>query len=220
MQYATGAAVIAVALTFSGCSVDHPGVDSNGPPSPATGAVMATDEGDTRPASARTVPTAQPTPAMAVIALSGDGLDFVDPVSGSARHVLFDTDTETVVAMLTRVKGERPEQAVNGECGAGPVQFATWDDGLSVLSQEDKFLGWSMNARPSLAGADRPPLTTMGGIGLGSPRSALEAVSVTRVTPTSLGTEFSTGSLYGLLESPESDAPVTAMWAGLSCVFR
>lgn len=152
--------------------------------------------------------------------LSGEGFSLVDPISGSARHVLFDTDTDTVIDMLTRAKGTSPTRGVNGECGAGPVDFASWEDGLSVLSQQQQFLGWSMNPRPSNADSSQPPLTTMGNIGLGSTRAELEAVYVTELTRTSLGTEFSAGELYGLLESPAPDAPVTAMWAGLSCVFR
>jgi hypothetical protein len=35
-----------------------------------------------------------------------------------------------------------------------------------------------------------------------------------------IGTEFMSGELSGLLESDAPNAKVTALWAGTSCIFR
>ena len=40
------------------------------------------------------------------------------------------------------------------------------------------------------------------------------------VTQTTLGTEWSAGSLSGLLEGATDDSEVTAMWAGRTCLSR
>lgn len=54
----------------------------------------------------------------------------------------------------------------------------------------------------------------------GSTRAELEAAYATRVFESTLGTEFSAGSLQGLLESPRADARVMSLWAGTTCILR
>jgi len=152
-----------------------------------------------------------------MLALSGEGLALIDAASGSTRHLQFDVSADAVVAAVTRIRGAPKERTVNGECGTGPIEFVTWKDGLSVLIQQQTFRGWSMNQRATNPAST---LATMSGIGLGSSRSALEAVSVIKVSETTLGTEFSAGGLNGLFASAAADAPITAMWSGVACVFR
>jgi hypothetical protein len=60
----------------------------------------------------------------------------------------------------------------------------------------------------------------MSGIGPGSTRAELEAVYEVEVEPTSLGIEFSAGGIGGLLDGESPDARITAMWAGVTCLFR
>lgn len=210
----TCAILVAVASILPGC-----GADPRGPPPARSDANSAAAEGAATPAAPAPVQAA-PTATMPILAISGDGLDLVDPVSGSTRHLPFGTGASTVVAAVARVRGAPRERSVNGECGAGPMEFVTWNDGLSLLLQQDSFRGWSLNARAPGGAPATPPLTTMSGIGLGSTRQALEAAYVSRVTETSLGTEFAAGDLSGLFESAAPRARITALWSGVACVFR
>ncbi len=171
------------------------------------------------PADAAT-PSAATLPAPSVglhIALSGDGLSAVTD-SGSARHLAFGSDTDMVVGVVTRAEGAEPTSGRNGECGAGPVDMATWGSGLTLLSQDGRFVGWSVN--PTRGRDDRRRPATIAGLALGSTRQDLAAAYAADIRQTSLGTEFSAGGMAGVLDGGGPDARVTALWAGTSCVFR
>lgn len=155
-----------------------------------------------------------------MLALSGDGLDLVDPGSGAIRRLPFGLDMAAVVDALTRVRGTPRERFDNPECGAGPLHSVLWADGLGVQFQDDRFVGWGIHARGDGGTAAQERLATVAGIGLGSARAELEAAYATRVFESTLGTEFSAGSLQGLLESPRADARITSLWAGTTCILR
>jgi hypothetical protein len=155
---------------------------------------------------------APPEAAAMTLALDDEGLRLIDPTSGSARPLPFGTPMATAIAAATSTFGGPPiEQSVNQECGAGPVLHARWPNGFVALSQEDRFLGWDSR---------EPGLTTADGIGIGSTRAELEASRRVEVEETTLGVEFSAGGLGGLFGSAESMAPITSLWAGLTCHFR
>ena len=155
--------------------------------------------------------SAAPVAALAVT-LDDEGLRLVDPASGSARPLPFATPMATTIAALNASFGTPPvEQGVNPECGAGPVLHVRWANGFVALSQEDRFLGWDSR---------EPGLTTADGIGIGSTRAEIEATREVSVEETTLGVEFSAGGLGGLLGSADAVAPVTSLWAGLTCHFR
>ncbi|MBC7770242.1 MAG: hypothetical protein H7124_15790 [Phycisphaerales bacterium] len=150
----------------------------------------------------------------AVLAVDGEGLRLFNPTSGSASPIPFGRPQADVLAPLERMRGPAG-QGVNQDCGAGPVEYASWPDGLSLVFQDGRFAGWGLDGRA--AGA----LTTASGIGPGSTRAALDAVyGDVRVTRTSLGNEFSAGSFSGVLDGPNATSLITDMWAGTSCVAR
>lgn len=115
---------------------------------------------------------------------------------------------------MERVRGPAG-QGTNQDCGAGPVQYANWPDGLSLVFQKGSFVGWGLDGRAKGA------LATAIGIGPGSTRAELEAAYANiEVNRTSLGTEFAGGGLFGVLDGAGPGARVTDMWAGVSCVAR
>jgi hypothetical protein len=163
-------------------------------------------------------PTATPK-ASAAISVDGEGLRIFAEPGGSARAIPFGTDESAVIAMVEKLRGPAKRDS-NDECGAGPVQFAHFG-GLSLLFQEGKFGGWS------LSDAEAGGIGTTNGIGVASTRAALDAAFATnKIDPDStLGTEFYTagdgeGGISGLLDGAGSQAKVTDLWAGVSCVFR
>lgn len=157
----------------------------------------------------------------AVLALDGEGLRVFVLPSGSARLVPFGEPRRKVVALVIRLRGGRdPEMAANRECNA---TVASWPSSQLQLwftpEPESRFVGWSVGGRAP-ADSTIPRLTTPSGIGLGSTRAALESVYVVRVARSSLGVEFSTGGLAGLLASVRGDAPIRNLWAGQVCLAR
>lgn len=161
--------------------------------------------------------TAPPTaPVAPVLALDQEGLRMVGE-GGATRLLAFDRPTDETVQVLTGVLGEPKSRSTNSECGAGPIDFVEWSNGLSTLFQGDRFVGWSLDGRA----AGGVNLTTIDGIGIGSSATELKAVlPSTKVEETTLGQEFAAGSFSGILSGPGDDATIQTIWAGVSCVFR
>lgn len=161
----------------------------------------------TSPATPATPAATQP-----ALAVEAEGLRLFDSASGSARPIPFGTARAQTLAALA-FRGT-PETGTNGECGAGPLAYASWPDGLEIWFQDDAFAGWALDDRA--AGA----IGTAAGIGPGSTRAALDSATAATVEQSTLGTEFAAGELFGLLDGTGQGAKVTNMWAGVSCNFR
>lgn len=191
---------------LAGCRVEQPDRDPAPPP--------ATPSADADVVEAET-PDPVVQAVMPLVGLDADGLRIVNPESGSTRPIAFGDSMAAVVRQIVSLRGPA-ERGRNEECGAGPIDFASWPDGLQLAFQDDLFVGWSVNGRQPGAEA----FTTLAGLGVQSPRSVLDSAYVATVEETSLGTEFAAGGLSGLLDSDRPDARVETMWAGVSCTFR
>jgi hypothetical protein len=165
-------------------------------------------------------PGVAPEPASAAAAaapllnLAGEGVSFVDPNSGSARHVEFGADRAMVQQAVASVRGPPTDEGVNAECGAGPLAFATFGGGLTLWFQDASFAGWALGAN---GGQD---LRTAAGLGIGTTRAELDSAYDATVEESTLGQEFQAGGMFGILSSAAPDGRVEALWAGVSCVFR
>lgn len=149
------------------------------------------------------------------LAVEGEGLRWFLPPNGSARPIPFGRPEAEVLASIERVRGEAGK-GINQDCGAGPVRYANWADGLSLVFQGGRFAGWGLDGRATGA------IATADGIGPGATRAQLEAAYGIPVVvrQTSLGTEWRAGAVSGLLDGPGRQAKVTDMWAGVNCVAR
>ncbi|MBO9501725.1 hypothetical protein [Brevundimonas sp. A19_0] len=161
------------------------------------------------PAAPQPVPEAQ---ASGALALEGEGLRAFTE-QGSARPLPFGMAQDmTLTAVSTMLGADTPSVTTNSECGAGPMQFAEYPNGLQLAFQDDKFVGWFL---------DEGGLTTADGVGVGSTRAELGSARVVDMVPDStLGVEFSSGALGGFLTSEAPDATVESLYAGMTCFFR
>lgn len=160
------------------------------------------------------VAPAPPSSDQPKLAVEGDGLRWFLPPYGSARALPFGAPKDDVLASLEGVRGPA-NKGTNEDCGAGPVQYASWPDGLSIVFQKGRFVGWGLDRRASGA------LATANGIGPGTSRRELAGSSGSlNVRQSSLGTEFVAGAVFGVLDGSEPQAVITDMWAGVSCVAR
>ena len=181
-------------LAAVGCSADP--VPS--PASPQTGAMP--------------IPVSTAQAEAPKLTVDGEGLRWFLP-GGSARPVAFGAEQDQVTASVEGLRGAA-KKATNQDCGAGPAQFATWDEGLSLVFQDGKFVGWGLDTRAS------GKVATAAGVGPGTTRADLEAAYAAEISETTLGTEFAAGELYGLFDGPSKTARITDMWAGVSCFAR
>ncbi len=151
------------------------------------------------------------------LALNGSGFQLVGSGAEGSRSVTFGEDIDEATEAASLVLGQSEPPQVNSECGAGPIEFTSWENGLSLHAMDGELVGWSLRSHNTTG----TPLSTDKGIGIGRSRSDLEAAYSTTVEQSTLGTEFATdGSLYGILSSDAPDATIEDMWAGTSCNFR
>ena len=139
------------------------------------------------------------------ILLRSDGL--LVETSGHGAPLTFGTTTPQQAMQALGELGA-PRRSSNAECPAGPLDFMDWDNGLQLAFQDGKLAGWW--ARESSR-----DLATTSGLGPGSPRSAIGSA---KVDDSSVGKIFTVGDISGLLDE-ESGTRVTALWAGLACIF-
>lgn len=150
----------------------------------------------------------------AALAVDGEGLRLINRESGSATALPFGAPADTVLGPLERLRGAA-SRGTNEDCGAGPVQYASWGDGLSVVIQNGRFEGWGLDGRA------RGAISTASGIGPGSSRAELDAAyGDVKVSRTSLGQEFSAGGFSGVIDGSTAGSRITDMWAGVNCVAR
>ena len=181
------ASALALLALTAGCGSEAP------PPAPAE-------------TEASTAEIAEPAaPAEPPLLVDGEGLRLLDLEGGGERRFAFGSDWQSVGKALA-FRGQ-PATGTDRECGAGPIDYAKWPDGLTLYGQADEFAGWALDGRSA-------------GIGPGRSRADLDKAYAPRVTQTTLGTEFAGEGLSGLLDGPGEDAKIVAMWAGVSCNFR
>jgi hypothetical protein len=160
-------------------------------------------------ATAGAAPARPSEPALAPLVLEGHGLRLSGVAPGT--ELSFDSPKAATIEAATKALGRPPtEIGANEECGGGGLEFAAWENEITLLFEDDRFAGWD----------SRGKLKTPGGIGIGSSRADLAPLPALEVEESTLGTEFRSGGLGGILASNAPDAKVTSLWGGATCVFR
>ena len=109
----------------------------------------------------------------------------------SPRTLAFDLSEAETIAALTKAFGRPPtERGENSECGGGSMNFADWKGELMVYFLDGRFAGWD----------SRGKLKTLEGVGVGSTRAEVATLSGFEVEESTLGAEFRSGGLSGVLE--------------------
>lgn len=178
---------------------------------PEQPAATATAAAPAAPAASSAAPPAADKP---LLNLTGDGLAVVDPKSGSSRPLPFGVAETTAREVVTAVRGMAISDGRNDECGAAALTFAEFPGGLTVWFQDGRFAGWALGDHAT------PDLATAAGLRVGSTRAELDSAYTAKVSRTTLGQEFQAGEISGVLSAPGAPGRVTALWAGVSCVFR
>ena len=129
-----------------------------------------------------------------------EGLRLVNAQSVAAQPLPFGMSRSQLLELLEAFRGPA-DGGTNSECGAGPLDYSAWADGLTLWFQDGRFAGWALD--PRAAGVH----ATMSGIGPGSTRRELEAAYQVQVEETTLGTEFHAGGIEGLLDGARTRCP-------------
>lgn len=142
------------------------------------------------------------------------GLAVVHPATGDALVLGFDEAGEAEVRKsATKVWGTPERSGHMEECGAGPVDYAYFDNGLMLYFQDDLFIGWFLE--------EQATITTRDGLGSGSTLAEIsEFLPDVEIIETTLGIEFWGEDLFGVVDGERPDDRVAALWSGIVCLFR
>ncbi len=160
-----------------------------------------------------------PAAAATAVSLAGDGLRFVDKISGKASLLGFGVPRAQAETALANVAGTADDRSTNEECGAGTMEFTRYD-AMTLNFQGGKFVGWFLGNEPGAAS-----YSTMSGIAIGTTRAkAAQSVTIVDMQESTLGEEFRIGTgdngIGGMFAAPGDAAEIDAMFAGVNCFFR
>ena len=131
--------------------------------------------------------------------------------SGVPRDPMpFGTGFQDVMHTMVGVFGHDVVVGFPQECGAGPMVSARIPGSISLMFQDDLFVGWFLG--------NGDLLTTDTGLWHGAPISNLTVTGTASFSESGLGTEFESDGLYGLLS--EDGTRIEAVWTGVNCIFR
>jgi hypothetical protein len=183
----------------------------------------------TQPADVQEVTLLKAAENKEALVLTTDALLLVDQITGSSNQLPFGMPQNQLIEIINNTFKSKPVSiGINPECGAGSLKMVKWNNGLTLVFQENntkvvepradwQFEGWFINSPKE--GSNN--LTTMAGIGIGSTLAELHNAYEIEVKKTSLGQEFSTASgLFGILDGAGKNAKIIYLWSGVSCNFR
>jgi len=148
--------------------------------------------------------------------LDYEGVTFDSP-AGRTTEYNFGAGRAEVDALATRMFGEAADRSVNGECGAGPMEFTRYGP-LTLNYQNGKLVGWLAK--------EGPQVVTTDGI---KPGSFLRDLKVTRsvrmIADSTLEGEFDYLAadghpIGGFAKGKGRDAKIDSLYAGVNCFFR
>ncbi len=154
-------------------------------------------------------------PSNRPINLIADGLVIAPPEAGGDDIVLnFGDPQDDVVEQLTMIFGG-PQFGTNEECGAGKMEFASFDPFVANF-QDEKFVGWMVDG-PS----DRAKFSGPDGVTLGMSTADLQKLPTYEAFEDStLGEEFMLGQGEAQVSGLVEDNQVASLWGGVNCNFR
>lgn len=152
--------------------------------------------------------------------LEGDAAEPVDPgqvtlrgdgLTAGAESFFFAAGENEVKVALANTLGAAETSGDMPECGAGPMNFASYPGGLTVNFQNGMVAGWVLGAKDDA-------ITVSAEMAIGTPRPTLETISgYSLIEDSTLGEEFFiSGGMAGFIE----DDAVSMLYAGTQCFFR
>lgn len=136
----------------------------------------------------------------------------VDGLTAGAEAFYFAAGQTEVEAALARTLGKPGDTGAMPECGAGPMEFASYSGGLTVNFQNGSLVGWNWTGGTAA-------IVFSDAIGIGTAKSEVEAMpGFTMIEGSTLGEEFalSEEGAFGFFE----DGKVSMLYAGTQCFFR
>ncbi len=132
-------------------------------------------------------------------------------LSAGSESFFYAAGENEVKAALAASLGEATEIGSMPECGAGPMEFASYPGGLTVNFQNGSLAGWNLDEASQ-------NIKVAVGTNVGMTRAEIEAdPNFSLIADSTLGEEFIiSGELAGFIE----DDQVSMLYSGVQCFFR
>lgn len=128
------------------------------------------------------------------------------------RAVAFGEAQAAVVAHASTVFGRQPTVTSQTNCRNGAFQTADWGQGLKLIFQDGKFVGW--HADRTLAAG----YTNRAGTVFGRPVGEIKAQYGGFILAEAVrGREFAFDGVHGRVLQPGNAATIDELWGGASC---
>lgn len=159
-------------------------------------------------------PSAKSTLAPGSISLSSEAVTVNGP---EGTTLAMGSPRQAVETELASALGEAIRSDSNEECGAGPMQFTYYANGLTVNFIDAKLVGWFVDSDGAQGG-----IATAENITIGSPIADVTRVYTLEDTSDStLGDEFYTDEgIGGFFEGADDERTVATLYSGTNCFFR
>ncbi|WP_379546423.1 hypothetical protein ACFCW2_11150 [Qipengyuania sp. DSG2-2] len=138
-------------------------------------------------------------------------------IDGANEATLTFGQRQDAVVTAVRALLGSPEMGSNEECGAGPIQFATFDD-LQLNFQNGEFAGWG-----ATGDGDDVLISARNGLKIGARKAAVsEIAGYEPFEDSTLGDEFNivTSEEAMVVGMFGDNGRVTDLWTGAVCTFR
>jgi hypothetical protein len=134
-----------------------------------------------------------------------------DGLSSGTEAFYFAAGQSEVVAALSNSLLAPTSEDTNEECGAGPVDFASFGSALTVNFQGGSLVGWILSEPAE-------KVTVVGDVQIGTPRAEVEDITgYVAIEGSTLGEEFALGDAIGGFFEEDK---VSMLYAGTQCFFR
>jgi len=132
-------------------------------------------------------------------------------IDGKSQRIDFGRTQESTIPAVSKLLGVQPGSvSINLECGAGPTTIVKYPQ-IDLLFLDGAFRGWVTSNPGTIAG---------NGLSPGVSRTQLNNGGYGPFEETTLGVEFASGGIFGLLPDGDANSPIRTLWSGTTCFFR
>jgi|GEM_PF-6411176 len=137
--------------------------------------------------------------------------------SGKQDKLSFGQPAATVIQKMNQYIGKPSSDEVDTNCNGKQVRTVQWEEHITLhftgAGSNSPFSGWNLQSRDEYA----PKFKTTSGLTVGKIRNELSAPLTAKPTKTSLGYLQQTEGVNAIFSTPDKDALLTYLFAGVNC---
>jgi len=137
--------------------------------------------------------------------------------SGRQDKLSFGQPATTVIQKMNQYIGRPSSDKIDPNCNGKRVRTVQWEEHITLhftdAGGSSQFSGWNLQSRDEYA----PKFKMTSGLTVGKKRNELSAPLTAKPTKTSLGYLQQTEGVNAIFSTPDKDALLTYLFAGVNC---